>query len=271
MEKGSAALINYPLINSSKKVLPTGFSIIEMAVVLMVIGMILAVVAGGHKASTSAKGKKLVNFVNSWADLQWEHYDRYGRFAGDATAAPDRLIDDQVLTANNLPWPFYCVTGPNGFCISAAGVEDTVKQSDISLGRGFTNLPGERADASYLVLDSHKFYLVMGVDQDATGNYNIIIITDRFARATADVAIQSQEFLSFLAQIDAAIDGGIDTGSGRVRAITALGANVTDRTHDRSNLTQQVVPIFPAITPPWSVGTVVGLVYYFDRQLPDGS
>lgn len=64
-----------------------GFTLIEMSIVLIVIGLILGAVVKGNDILQSAKQKKFyTTFVRQWEQSVISYYDRTGRLLGDGTA-----------------------------------------------------------------------------------------------------------------------------------------------------------------------------------------
>lgn len=68
-----------------------GFTLIEMAIVLVIIGLIIGAVLKGQDLIQNARAKKFVNFVRAAEVGQWTYLDRKGVFAGDSNS--DGVID----------------------------------------------------------------------------------------------------------------------------------------------------------------------------------
>lgn len=60
-----------------------GFTLIEMAIVLVIIGLIIGAVLKGQDLIQNARAKKFVNFVRAAEIGQWTYLDRKGHFNGD--------------------------------------------------------------------------------------------------------------------------------------------------------------------------------------------
>ncbi len=78
-----------------------GFTLIEMAIVLVIIGLILGAVIKGKDVLNSAKQKKVyTNFVKTWELSIASYYDRTGNLLGDgptnggAAAAKNGVFDN---------------------------------------------------------------------------------------------------------------------------------------------------------------------------------
>jgi prepilin-type N-terminal cleavage/methylation domain-containing protein len=94
-----------------------GFTLIEMAIVLVVIGLILGMVYKGRALVDSAKVKKMAAQYNKIIGAMNVYYDRYGSYPGDGCGPPvnnrtpaspmdctgqkDGILDDENGGTNN--------------------------------------------------------------------------------------------------------------------------------------------------------------------------
>ncbi|WP_022851314.1 prepilin-type N-terminal cleavage/methylation domain-containing protein [Limisalsivibrio acetivorans] len=83
-----------------------GFTLVEMAIVLVIIGIILGMVMKGKELIQGAKVKNFVTDVRSLENMQFTFYERFNRFAGDCDN--DGLVDETgqnngIGTINNTP------------------------------------------------------------------------------------------------------------------------------------------------------------------------
>lgn len=78
-----------------------GFTLIELAVVLLIIGVILGAVLKSTEIIKDAKSKKDITEITRLADAQYTYFDRVGRYAGDADN--DGRIDYGTTTSNTYP------------------------------------------------------------------------------------------------------------------------------------------------------------------------
>lgn len=67
---------------SASRTSEKGFTLIELAIVLVIIGIILGAVLKGQDLITNARTKKLVQTVKQWEIITWTLYDRTGHFPG---------------------------------------------------------------------------------------------------------------------------------------------------------------------------------------------
>ena len=61
----------------------SGFTLIEMAIVLVIIGLIIGSVLKGQDLIQNARAKKFINFARAAEIGQWTYLDRTGHFNGD--------------------------------------------------------------------------------------------------------------------------------------------------------------------------------------------
>ena len=67
-----------------------GFTLVELAIVLVIIGLILGAVMKGQELIQNAKYKRLVNDLRGLTAAAYTYYDRYRAFPGDDPKAGDR-------------------------------------------------------------------------------------------------------------------------------------------------------------------------------------
>lgn len=160
-----------------------GFTLVELAIVLVIIGIIIGAVLKGQDLIASARAKKFVNWEKQWETAQWTYMDRKGRFAGD-TDKNGAIADEGTPTS-----PITEITNAN-----------------------FVNPPSET-----ISMGATTFYMKMGYDTVSGLKKNAIIICPADACGTA---LASDE-LVYLEAIDTAIDGSADKGAGNVRSFQA--------------------------------------------------
>lgn len=165
-----------------------GFTLIELAIVLVIIGIILGAVLKGQDLIAGARAKKFINDAGKkWEVATWTHFDRKGRFPGD-------------LDINGV-------------------IGDGNAQSDLA-ALNLSNPPTHN-----VVLGSSSFYVFLGSD-DATAaanQQNLIIICktdDCLTPFTADD-------MAFLETFDTSIDGTSNGALGLVRGVNAEPDNIT--------------------------------------------
>jgi prepilin-type N-terminal cleavage/methylation domain-containing protein len=158
-----------------------GFTLIELAIVLVIIGIILGAVIKGQDLIQNARAKKVVSKFKEWEIAQWNFYDRKGRFAGDQDA--DGLIGN--------------------------GTNEDVK-TDLT-GANFINPPYEGTsgnETNTITVGSYKYYVFFGND----GSKNIMVL----CKSSNCTAAFTNDDLLFLDAIDNSIDGVANGENGNV-------------------------------------------------------
>ncbi|MEE9165621.1 MAG: type II secretion system protein [Nitrospinota bacterium] len=181
---------NYKIRNLKSKIQNQGgFTLIELAIVMVIIGIILGAVLKGQDLIANARAKKAIQWVKEWETAEWSYFDRKGRFAGDGTSSNGVIGDvagEQTATTDAV----YEITNAN-----------------------FINTP-----AATISLGSITFYVFIGHNNE-TSDKNVIVICKE-SDAVCDTTLASDELL-YLESIDTSIDGTADVAAGNVRAITA--------------------------------------------------
>ena len=65
----------------------SGFTLVEIAIVLVIIGLLLGGVLKGQELITQAKISNITNDINSYASAVYSYQDRYKRLPGDDPGA----------------------------------------------------------------------------------------------------------------------------------------------------------------------------------------
>ncbi len=169
-----------------KKKQNNGFTLIELAIVLVIIGLIIGAVLKGQDLIDNAKAKKFVSITRGWEVSQWTYLDRKGVFAGD-TDKDGKIGDGNVKT-------------------------DLVAAS-------FTNPPYEGATGSEtntITLGSLTFYVFSGTDGGADAGKNVLILC-KDATCTAFTASE----LVYIESLDVTIDGTSDGTDGQIVGVSS--------------------------------------------------
>lgn len=74
-----------------------GFTLVEMAIVLVIIGLLLGAVMKGQSLIQQAKVKNVMNQVDSFRAAILTFYDRYGQYPGDENLSNIPNGDDDTL------------------------------------------------------------------------------------------------------------------------------------------------------------------------------
>ena len=78
----------------------SGFTLVEIAIVLVIIGLLLGGVLKGQELITQAKIKNVANDLTGMTSAVYGYQDRYKRFPGDDNAAAARWTDPEAKDGN---------------------------------------------------------------------------------------------------------------------------------------------------------------------------
>jgi prepilin-type N-terminal cleavage/methylation domain-containing protein len=73
-----------------KELRQKGFTLIELAIVMVIIGLLIGAVLKGQAMIDDAKNKRLMNDIQGMSAAFYTYYDRYNTLPGDDTAATAR-------------------------------------------------------------------------------------------------------------------------------------------------------------------------------------
>lgn len=79
-----------------------GFTLIEIAIVMVIIGILMGAILRGQEMIKNAKEKNFYAKMRFVASAQFTHLDRVGRYAGDTTTPPDGIIDNNATAWTEL-------------------------------------------------------------------------------------------------------------------------------------------------------------------------
>lgn len=118
-----------------------GFTLVELAIVLVIIGIILGAVLKGQDLIENANAKKIANIPSQWEVPIWAYYDRNGGFPGDS--AKDGLIDSHALleTALDTAGLGHPQTTVNGVTVAIANVATVCGGTNTRNVMLLTNVP----------------------------------------------------------------------------------------------------------------------------------
>lgn len=187
-----------------------GFTLIEIAIVLVIIGLLLGGVLQGQQLIENSRVRSATNDFNGIAAAAFSYQDRYGRMPGDD--GPDLA----TLTGRGGAWVSVTLFGNTDGVVTNA-IADTFAGTGEG-GAFFQHLraagfiSGNPADAGSAALPQNPFGGVTAISSDATvlGNLNGNKICMSNVNGAAGIALDTQ--------LD---DGAPD--SGRFRASAGVG------------------------------------------------
>ena len=142
-----------------------GFTLIEIAIVLVIIGLLLGGVLQGQQLIENSRVKQAVNSFNGLAAATFSYQDRYGKLPGD---------DPGATTTRGASWPVTGLTAtPNGALQAPLSATFTGAGE---VGNFFQNLrsagfiAGNPADINAAALPQNPFGGVIGITTDPVNN-----------------------------------------------------------------------------------------------------
>jgi prepilin-type N-terminal cleavage/methylation domain-containing protein len=199
-----------------------GFTLVEIAIVLVVIGLMLGGVLKGQELINSAKVKNLIGDFRTTSTLVYGYQDRFKLFPGDQTQA-------QLDTSFGTGTASVCTPAAAGLCATTNGrLDGNWDATSITaetfafwqhvrlanLATGSTNT----ADANYLPRNADGGQIGIESGVSSTGTAAPLIAGMRGAYYVCSGNILGR----YAKQIDSTMDDG-DTATGSVR-VTASGA-----------------------------------------------
>ncbi|MGQ9745312.1 MAG: type II secretion system protein [Dissulfurimicrobium sp.] len=139
-----------------------GFTLVELAIVLVIIGLILGAVLKGQELIENAKAKRAADDLNSVIAAFYAYIDRYGKIPGDD--GPD--VNTLKLRGGN--WSLINAAGDNNGVLAVAAA-----QTFTGAGEGAAFWQHLRAagfitgDSSIQVLPRNSFGGLIGITNDA--------------------------------------------------------------------------------------------------------
>ena len=70
----------------------SGFTLVELALVLVIVGLLVGAIVKGWALLQNARAKRVLNDIKNLEVIIWGFYDRYARFSGDCNG--DGIIGD---------------------------------------------------------------------------------------------------------------------------------------------------------------------------------
>lgn len=208
-------------MKSTRKGSQGGFTLVEMSVVLLVIGLIIGAVSIGKDMQRNAEFVKVKQkFVDQWVNAYNTHYVKAGVVVGDSQVAPQLMVNGAAYGAPS-GGDMSSATGPGEICEPGSG---SVNLRTEMLRHGIRMPPGraEGSEDRYVYLDSNgnpqelKVCFKWNNPAMSSGSGNVMVIyglTPDLARA-----------------LDQMIDGKADAREGMFRQASVSFSSDTTRT-----------------------------------------
>jgi prepilin-type N-terminal cleavage/methylation domain-containing protein len=163
-----------------------GFTLVEMAIVLVIIGLLLGGVLKGQELVVQARVKSIINDFNQTTAAYYTYFDRYRRFPGDDSSAKTRWSVTTNGDGNGL-----VQTGTTA-AVYTTGTENKNLWWHLRLA----GIIGGATDATNgILLPINSVGGVTGIQEGGFGMTETVICTDSIPRNLAEL-------------IDYAIDDG---------------------------------------------------------------
>lgn len=215
--------------NLNKKNTEKGFTLVEMAIVLVIIGLILGAVSIGKDLQRDAENQKIFQkFVAAWKTVYDQYYQKTGVVLGDSQVAPTYMVNGEEAVIDNddgqvagIPGVgAYTNTGfkichGQGYAVNSVGVGDAPlagQNLHALIDNIGLRMPPGRAEGQedrYLYLDSNgnpaeiQICFQWNPDKTVSGSGNVMVIRG----LTPDLA----------RTLDQYVDGKPDALEGRFR------------------------------------------------------
>ena len=170
-----------------------GFTLVEMSIVLVIIGLILGAVSIGKDLQRNAEYSKIKQkFIDQWVQVYNAHYERAGVVIGDDQAAPQLMVNGAAyntgptVSGGNMT----AVTAPTGICqgSSAPGLSTAITNLTLHtyMDRLGIRMPPGRAEGQedrYVYLDTNgnpqevQVCFQWNLPATASGSGNVMVIT----------------------------------------------------------------------------------------------
>jgi len=206
-----------------------GFTLIEIAIVLVIIGLLLGGVLQGQQLIENSRVKSATNDFNGIAAATFSYQDRYGRLPGDDPAA---------LPARGGSWPATSAGNGNGLIAAPADAFAPTATEEVSFffknlrSAGF--ISGDPTQSGVNALPANPFGGLITITSAA-------ILTDGTTALAGTKICMGNVGGSSAIALDTQLDDGV-SNSGRFRGVTdggvpnltppAAGAAATAYTED---------------------------------------
>ncbi len=216
----------------------SGFTLVEIAIVLVIIGLLLGGVLKGQELINSAKVKNMINDFRTVSSLVYSYQDRFKAFPGDQTQAQLDSAFGAAAGANE------CTPEADGLCKkNNARLDGSWNATDktnetfvfwqhvrlANLATGATSI----ADPNYLPRNADGGALGVESGLNAAGGADPFISTMRGSFYVCSAGILGR----YVRQIDTTMDDG-NTAGGNVRAVAMSATRGSSSGEATSNINE---------------------------------
>ena len=192
----------------------SGFTLVEISAVMVIIGLILGAISIGNNLNQTAERQKLFQFIQDWAEAYNEYYARTGVVVGDNLLSPSLYINNVTVTDfNNDPLDALKCEGGG---IKSGGFKTNANEHQINLFATFDEV------GIAMPLGKGEGYEDRFTYEDSNGNLMDVIICFRavsWLEADGQLRLRNVMQISGLnpdvaRMLDSMIDGHPDAGTG---------------------------------------------------------
>lgn len=210
-------------LNQSTK--QRGFTLVEMSIVLVVIGLILGAVSIGKDLQRNAVHQQIsTTFIQGWSNAYQTYYLKTGTVIGDSAAAPTLRVDGADVVIDSGP------DGPDQICTDQ--LEGFMDAAGIEMPSGRT----EGQETNFVYLDSNGNPQQISVCFESVQWSIPAAVPPGYVVRNRNVMVISNLTPDLAKFLDAQVDGKMDARFGSFReSVNAADVTVPSEEWSRDN------------------------------------